>query len=301
MYVPHQPAYGPPVSGPGVPGAGYPVTGLPTAGLSGGGQADRPRRGGWVAIFALVLAFLLAVVAGVEGFAIYRLDGQLADANRRVTAEQGGDDKRLDQLEGRASELEKRVGSAFDPAAVAAAVLPSVFRVTAGNFSGTAFAVGRQTSGGGTYLFTNYHVVEQVWASGKRQVALERRDQRFNATIAKIDKSNDVALLETTQKFPRLAVAGDKVKSGEPVVVIGAPLGLEDSVTTGVVSAIRKIPDFPGDTIQFSAPINPGNSGGPVINSQKQVVGIASAKARDAEGIGLAVPIATACSLLQVC
>jgi S1-C subfamily serine protease len=260
-----------------------------------------PRRRSIAGVFALVLAILLAIVAGGEGYLLYRLDGRLDDANRRAAAERTSANGRVDKLDKRTSDLEKRVGSAFDSAAVAAAALPSVFRVSAGDFTGTAFAVGREVSGGGTYLFTNYHVIEQVWTGGKREVFLERRSQRFPATITKVDKDNDVALLVAREKFPRLATASEKVKAGQPIVVVGAPLGLEDSVTTGVVSAFRKLPDLSGEVIQFDAPINPGNSGGPVINSDKQVVGIASAKARDAEGIGLAIPIATACSVLAVC
>jgi S1-C subfamily serine protease len=53
--------------------------------------------------------------------------------------------------------------------------------------------------------------------------------------------------------------------------------------------------------IQFDASVNPGNSGGPVVNTRKEVVGIADAKARGAEGIGLAVPIQTACKVFDVC
>ena len=83
--------------------------------------------------------------------------------------------------------------------------------------------------------------------------------------------------------------------------MVGAPLGLTDTVTTGVVSAFRSRAGRPGRSIQFDAPINPGNSGGPVINGAKQVVGIATAKASDAEGIGLAVPIKTACDRFTVC
>jgi putative serine protease PepD len=75
--------------------------------------------------------------------------------------------------------------------------------------------------------------------------------------------------------------------------VVGAPLGLEDTVTTGVVSAYRQEDD--GPTIQFDAPINPGNSGGPVVSADEEVLGLATAKAKDAEGIGLAIPIKTAC------
>jgi len=82
--------------------------------------------------------------------------------------------------------------------------------------------------------------------------------------------------------------------------VVGAPLGLEDTVTTGVVSAYRPS-DPDGQSIQFDAPINPGNSGGPVVNAGEEVVGLATAKARDAEGIGLAVSISFACDAFKVC
>jgi putative serine protease PepD len=172
--------------------------------------------------------------------------------------------------------------------------------VQAGQFTGTAFAVGKPTSGGGTNLFTNYHVVQQVFDGGGRQVTLKRRGESYDAEIVRVDKDNDVAHLTTRNKFKGLVTAVEPVKSGQQIVVVGAPLGLTDTVTTGVVSAFRKEPGA-GSVIQFSAPINPGNSGGPVINADKQVVGIATAKARDAEGIGLAVPIKTACDQFDIC
>jgi S1-C subfamily serine protease len=260
-----------------------------------------PRRRTWPGVFALVLALLLAVVAGVEGYLLYDMNERLDRTNRQAATDRGNDESRLSGLDKRASELEKQLGGQFNPAAVAAATLPSVFRVAAGDFGGTAFAIGREPSGGGTYLFTNHHVVEQVWNRGGRQVFLERREQRFPATILKVDKDNDVALLESKEKFPRLTSSTAKAKSGEQIMVVGAPLGFEDSVSTGVVSTFRKLPDFASEMMQFDAAINPGNSGGPVISSQKQVVGIATAKARDAEGIGLAVPISVACQLMGVC
>lgn len=248
-----------------------------------------------------MLALLLLPVAGLEGYLLYQMDQRLDAAGRQAAVDRSTDGTRLDGLEKRATELEKELGSQFNPSAVAAAALPSVFRVTAGDFTGTAFAAGREPDGGGTYLFTNHHVVQQVWDRGGRQVFIERRDQRFPVTIVKVDKNNDVALLQAKERFPRLSTAAERVKSGEQVAVVGAPLGLEDSVTTGVVSAYRKMSDFPGEVFQFDAAINPGNSGGPVVNAQKQVVGIATAKAAEAEGIGLAVPIATACQVLAVC
>jgi S1-C subfamily serine protease len=143
-------------------------------------------------------------------------------------------------------------------------------------------------------------VVEEIFKGGDRDVTLERGDTRIEATIVKVDAGKDLALLRTDQEIKGLAPAPGDVKPGQQVVVVGAPLGLDDSVTTGVISAYRP-DDSDGPTIQFDAPINPGNSGGPVVNTSKQVVGIATAKARDAEGIGLAIPIETACDTLGVC
>jgi putative serine protease PepD len=252
-------------------------------------------------VTALALVVVLIIMAGVQAYQINQLSDRLGKLDHQLNEGQSADGARLDSLEGRAGALEKRVGNVFNPEAIASAVLPSVFRVRAGQFSGTAFAVGKPTAGGGTNLFTNFHVVEEVWNGGGREVFLERTDQRFPARIVKVDKDNDIAQLTTDSKFAGLQTAPSPVKSGQQIVVVGAPLGLEDSVTSGVVSAFRKGEIGSETMIQFDAPINPGNSGGPVINGSKEVVGIATAKARDAEGIGLAIPIKTACDLFKIC
>ncbi|MFI6330972.1 trypsin-like peptidase domain-containing protein [Micromonospora chersina] len=291
---PGQPSSGPSFPGQPTPGPTYP--GQPAV-----GQPERAGRGRRLPVVALVLAGVLALVAGVQAYQIHRLDDRLAATDRRLAEAQGADAGRLDGLEERAGVLEKQAGAAFNPEAVASAVLPSVFRVRAGQFTGTAFAIGKAPAGGGTTLLTNFHVVESVFAAGGRKVFLERTDQRFEATIVEVDKDKDLAHLRTTAKFTGLVAARTAVKSGQQIVVVGAPLGLQDSVTTGVVSAFRKDEGGSGPVIQFDAPINPGNSGGPVINGAKEVVGIATAKARDAEGIGLAVPIKTACDRFKLC
>ncbi|WP_435818990.1 trypsin-like peptidase domain-containing protein [Micromonospora chersina] len=302
--VPGQPNAGP--SFPGQPTLGPAYPGQPTSspaypGQPAVGQPERAGRGRRLPVVALVLAGVLALVAGVQAYQIHRLDDRLAATDRRLAEAQGADAGRLDGLEERAGVLEKQAGAAFNPEAVASAVLPSVFRVRAGQFTGTAFAIGKAPAGGGTTLLTNFHVVESVFAAGERKVFLERTDQRFEATIVEVDKDKDLAHLRTTAKFTGLVAARTAVKSGQQIVVVGAPLGLQDSVTTGVVSAFRKDEGGSGPVIQFDAPINPGNSGGPVINGAKEVVGIATAKARDAEGIGLAVPIKTACDRFKLC
>jgi len=258
----------------------------------------RGRRG---RVVAVAVVAVLAVVAVAEGAWALQLSSRLGAAERALDADRAADGDRLGALEGRADALEERVGSAFDAEAIAAATVPSVFRVAAGPVTGTAWAVGAPASGGGTNLITNFHVVEDVYDDGGRQVFLERKDARWPATIVKVDKDNDLAQLTSKAAFDGLATATNAVQTGQQVAVVGAPLGLTDSVTTGVVSAMRPMDDSPGPLIQFSAPINPGNSGGPVINSAKQVVGVATAKAQDAEGIGLAVPVEVVCRLFPVC
>ncbi|MGN9765553.1 trypsin-like peptidase domain-containing protein [Micromonospora sp. SD12] len=293
--------------GPAWPPASGPVpSGVATPGHPQGPGPGQPypapaTRGRGLTVAALVLAGLLAVVTGVQAYQINRLSNRLGDTDSKVAAGQAADSTRLEGLESRAEALEKQAGAAFNPEAVASAVLPSVFRVRAGNSTGTAFAIGKPAAGGGTNLFTNYHVVDALWQTGEREVFLERTDQRFPATIVRVDEANDVAHLRTNGKFTGLVAAPAAVKSGQQIVVVGAPLGLEDSVTTGVVSAFRQAGGGEGPVIQFDAPINPGNSGGPVINGSKQVVGIATAKARNAEGIGLAVPIKVACDGFKIC
>jgi S1-C subfamily serine protease len=246
-----------------------------------------------------VLAVLLFLLAGVQSVLLYRLDNALDQANKKAAADRQTAAAKADTLDARIDELEKRAGNSLDAQAVAAEVTPSVFRVRAGDFSGTAFAIGKEADGGGTNLLTNFHVVQALYQGGGRQVALERTNARYPATIVRVDENNDLALLRTDQKFPRLAADSEGAKPGQPVIVIGAPLGLEDTVTTGVVSAVRDTPA--GRMLQFDAPINPGNSGGPVISAQRKVVGIATLKARGAEGIALAIPIGIACQSFGIC
>ena len=101
------------------------------------------------------------------------------------------------------------------------------------------------------------------------------------------------------EKLPA-APFGDSaaLRVGEPVIAIGNPLGLQSTVTTGVVSALhRSLRPEPGifleDMIQTDAAINPGNSGGPLVNERGQVVGINTVIIAEAQGLGFAIPINT--------
>ncbi|WP_412539712.1 serine protease [Longispora sp. K20-0274] len=247
---------------------------------------SRPRRG-WPGILALVLVVALTAVVGLLAFQIRTLDRQAAS---RETA--------LDQ---RVKELERRAGNSIDTAAVAKKARPSVFTVVAGRSQGTAFAFGKPHPSGGTYLLTNYHVVADLVDKGVSDVKLERENELYPATIVHKDKDRDLVVLLTAEVFPKLEVLNVEVTPGYPVVVVGAPKGLMDSVTSGVVSAVREFPGESRKIIQFDAPINPGNSGGPVLDKDARVIGVATAKVTNAEGIGFAVAIAEACTAFSLC
>ena len=268
------------------------------------GPEPSARRLAWPGVLALVLVMVLIVGLGIQSWLLFSLSSDLDRANDRLDELSQGQaygDERLDALEDRASALEEFAGDVFDPEAVANAVLPSVLMVVAGEFTGTAFAIGPETESGGTNLFTNYHVIQSVWESGGREVTLERTNQVYPAEIVDVAPEADVAWLQTDSSFRGLGTS-EEVSSGEQIVVVGAPQGLTDTVTTGVVSTPeRMLPDGSGPWIQFDAAVNPGNSGGPVIDSDQAVIGIASAKDPEAEAIGYAVPISVACGLFDIC
>ncbi len=274
------------VADPRLAGAG------PTPYVFAGDPAPQPRRR--LPAFVAGLAVLaVLVVVGLQAWQVERL-GERLDATQQILAQQSQSTAQ------RAAALEESAAAAFNPETVAAGVLPSVYRVRAGNVSGTAFAIGDGTAPTDD-LVTNFHVVESVWEAGEREVTLERGGERITARITGVDRRVDIAQLRAAERVPGLAISVETVKPGQQVLVVGAPLGLESTVTTGVVSALRDGDDDEGRTVQFDAPINPGNSGGPVVNADKQIVAVATAKARNAEGIGLGIPIEQVCAEVDFC
>jgi S1-C subfamily serine protease len=246
-----------------------------------------------MAAIAMVLAVLLLIVVAVQAAFIVDLEKKVDKADAGTRSAESADASRLKALEDRADRLEQKTGGSLNAAEVAESVRPSVFRVTTKSAIGTGFAVGKKPAGGGTDLITNYHVVADAYEKGDKDVSLERTGQRFPGKIVEVHPDKDLAVLHTSEEFVKLTPAPAVPKVGEPVLVIGSPMGLEDTVTTGVVSAFRTLN---GESLmQFDAAINPGNSGGPVFNAKKEVVGVATLKAQQAEGIGLAIPISVVC------
>lgn len=149
------------------------------------------------------------------------------------------------------------------------------------------------------YIFTNNHVVEQA-----DEILVKLSDgKEYKAKVIGKDAQTDIALIKIkpSNSLP-VAETGDseKLRVGEWVVAIGNPFGLEQTVTAGIVSAKgRVIGAGPFDNfIQTDASINPGNSGGPLFNTEGKVVGINTAIVAQGQGIGFAIPINMAKSIL---
>lgn len=139
------------------------------------------------------------------------------------------------------------------------------------------------------YILTVAHAVAQP---GRLSVRFATGHQAGAEAIA-LDDGADVALLRASVRFlPALSLGDSRnLKAGDRVWVAGAPLGLEQSVSSGYVAASRRVVED-RTYIQLDISLNPGNSGGPVLDEEGRVVGIAAARVGNAQGIGLAIPVA---------
>lgn len=153
------------------------------------------------------------------------------------------------------------------------------------------------------YILTNAHVINKA---SRIYVALPERRKEHEATLVGKDSRIDLAVLkiEPEDTYPYLNPArSDDLLLGESVIAIGNPLGLGHSITTGVISSTqRRIPvgeNYSSVFIQSDTLINPGNSGGPLININGELIGINTAIARQAQGIGFSIPIDTAKRVLN--
>ncbi|HUX66581.1 MAG TPA: Do family serine endopeptidase [Terriglobales bacterium] len=147
------------------------------------------------------------------------------------------------------------------------------------------------------YIVTNNHVVH-----GATQVQVTLNDKRqFHAKVVGTDPATDLAVVKIDATGLTSAAFGDsaRLQPGQTVLAIGDPMGMDFSVTRGIVSAVNRArtasdgPDSRGSFIQTDAPINHGNSGGPLVDSEGQVVGINTemlSTSGASAGIGFAIP-----------
>ena len=158
---------------------------------------------------------------------------------------------------------------------------------------GSGFIIDRA----GTIL-TNAHVID-----GADRVVVTLKDGRqFEGEVLGEDSVTDVAVIkiEDPEDLPTIRLSdSERVQPGEWAIAIGNPLGLDNTVTAGIVSATGRAsseigaPEQRVDYIQTDAAINPGNSGGPLLNARGEVIGMNTAILRNGQGLGFAIPINT--------
>ncbi|GHG12015.1 MULTISPECIES: S1C family serine protease [Amycolatopsis] len=269
----------------------------------------KPRKGGRVAMIVSATALGAALVGGVGGAAIVGLTTTSADgATTSVTTPAANGQTVSSSTSG-------------DVSAVAAKVTPSVVQINVTTDQGEAIGSGVILTSDGRIL-TNAHVVD-----GARNVVITTSDgKKYQASVVGADTKADIAVVQAKNAGGLTAASlGDssKLVVGQEVVAIGSPGGLQNTVTTGIVSALnRNLSDIgqgeqqqrspfsrtsnqssesPSYTaIQTDAAINQGNSGGALVDAQGNVIGINSALyspsasangAAGSVGIGFAIPI----------
>ncbi|MFV2211704.1 S1C family serine protease, partial [Actinomadura sp. LOL_016] len=286
---------GPPPGGPqhagfGMPAPNWaPVPAPPPTSRTGPGL-------GLLAVIALIVALVAgAVGAGVGVIATDGDDGSVSLGGGGGSAGGAAPNRPPDSVAG-----------------VSQQVLPSVVMIRVQSAQGEVGGTGFIVEGG--YIITNNHVVTGGGAGGRIDVVFNDK-KTLPATIKGTDPSTDIAVIkpEGNHELPSLQL-GDSAKLavGDPVIAIGSPLGLQGSVTTGIVSSLnRAVPigeEGGGDSsylnaIQTDAAINPGNSGGPLVDMKGRVIGINTAIATVGGqtmggeqqggniGLGFAIPI----------
>jgi putative serine protease PepD len=247
---------------------------------------------------SMLLVPAVALV-GAGGYLMYRQGEDNATRLRRVAS---GTERRLkaqddviNSLSERLSKLEADNAAQPDIASISAAAQPSVFTIQTGQEIATGFVV--RSSAGGSELITNFHSVQEAWNRPDHQVRVRHGDEESPGTIVRVDEQRDVAVVHVGAQQPVLTPSAKGPVVGDPVVVVGSPLGLGGTTVNGVVSALRQ------EFIQVSAPTSPGSSGSPVIDRNGTVIGVVTQKfgGNAVEGLSFAAPIADVCSSLQAC
>jgi putative serine protease PepD len=302
--------YGPYPGGPYMTG---PQTELPLG--QPGLQATEPRPTWWTPrrkIAAAGAAVVLALGSGVAGASLVAAFGGTHTTLASPTVVQPASAK-----------------SASNIAAIAQAVQPSVVSITVTTQQGSDEGSGIILRSDGTILTNNHVVTDAAQGGGSINVKFSN-GKSTSATIVGTDPVTDLAVIKAAGVSGLKPVTlgnSDQLQVGDSVVAIGSPLGLDGTVTSGIVSALHRTLDESsdqqqqqqpglgqeqqqpqqqqqsgatiGDAIQTDAAINPGNSGGPLVNSAGQVIGINSAIATGSGsdgniGVGFAIPINTA-------
>ena len=178
----------------------------------------------------------------------------------------------------------------FDSALITKNASPAVVLIKGTTTNGDVLGTGFIISGDGK-IATNLHVIQNLRNGG---VQLASGDKFDSFTVLAFDERKDIAIIKIPGfDLPTITFGNsNNIQIGEPVLIAGNPLGLQGSVTTGVISSVRDDPSSGGfKVIQTDASANPGNSGGPLLNRKAEVIGIVTFKIVGGENLNFAIPV----------
>jgi len=266
----------------------------------------RKRRGAWGRLLAVGAA--CAVAGGVIGGVIANaLNGSSSSPNPSSTATGVA----------QSSTHSSSSAASCQVTPVAEKTLPSVVTISASGAQAAGTGSGEIIKSDG-YILTNNHVVAPAVGAGGALSVLFSNGKTAPAKLVGRDPLTDLAVIKVDESgLPAIPIGkSSSLVIGEPVIALGAPLGLSSTVTSGIVSALDRTIQVPGENsqsallinaIQTDAAINPGNSGGSLVNCDGDLVGIPSAGATvpsengqssgGSIGLGFAIPVDTAIPL----
>ena len=251
-------------------------------------------------VATLVSACLVLAALGCSLFALVSLrarDAEVAELRREVAgvrAQVGALREGSSALAGRLQSTERtlrRRETGIAP--LATRVLRSVFTIETPTSIGSGFAAWRED--GATYLVTAYHVVEDVAGV---YVTVSRKGGSWSGEISGVDPKHDLAVVRISGRPANPEPLGQPARTtpprtGDELLLVGSPFGLEGTVTTGVVSRVTKA------YIQTDAAANPGNSGGTALDKEGHIVGVLVSGG--GENLNFAIPIRHVCWRLRSC
>lgn len=204
----------------------------------------------------------------------------VSNVNQSLKQEIGGFKTEIGSFKTEFAELKASAGEDFS--GIIENSIASVVTIKTDVSQGTGFII---TNDG--YIVTNYHVIANA-----KQAGIFTYDKEMHQTsLIGFNKILDLALLKIDGVYEGLELGdSNKIQPGEKVIAIGNPLGLQFSVSQGIISAIHRIGDNGIEAyIQTDAALNPGNSGGPLINKNGKVIGINNFKLGGGENLGFAL------------
>jgi S1-C subfamily serine protease len=237
----------------------------------------------------------LASQLGDTGSRVDSLSRGLAASENRIAEVETGLSGQVQDLGARVEAAEAAMANAvFDASTVYAKVGPATVRITDGQtVIGSGFVYDDEG-----HVVTAYHVVQDL----NPIVAILDDGRIFDATVTGYSQPSDVAVLKLDGDpaiTPPALGDSSTIQIGDPVVAIGSPLDIRDTLTAGVISQVDRYTNYGLDDtwvpnlLQFDAPVNPGNSGGPLANGTGEIVGIVVARISASQGDGIYYAVAS--------